>query len=227
MNTTTLEALCKKALSYADLVGSKFPDPDQLSGYVNDGLAELHDFIVNNHGEEYFREQEVYTLSSSTEAYELPASFYKAIAVWFVSGNRRFAIRKWNIAEVDGHRTTPITAGTVHLWYVPEFRRLLGDKDKVHTVIPSGWEDYAARHAAIQLLLNEESDPSGQMSERERLKGRIMALLSPRDAGEPDSIGDVSGRWSDGLSALIVEPALRYRIQGSNIYFVENELAGV
>lgn len=223
----TLSSLRARALDYADLTGSDFPDKDRLRDYINAGLSELHDILTNHHGEEYFRSSTTFSVTSASESYALPADFYKAIAVYHQISSRRHRIDRWQPTEISGARTTPLSSGTVEMWYVPMFKRLTKDPETVDAVLPDGWEDFVALHAACRLLGREESDTSFVMQERERQRLRITSMVAPRDSGEPDSVGDYYGRWDLGFSALAIEPTYKYRLQGTRIYFVEVEYRGV
>lgn len=225
-NETTLENLKDRALDYADMTGSGFPDDDRLTDYINSGLSELHDLIVANHGEDYLRKDTTFAVSSSSESYTLPSDFYKALAVFHQSSGRRHKVERWQPSEISGARTTPLSSGTVELWYVPQHKKLAQRFDTVSIAIPVGWEDFVSLHAAARLLMREESDASAIVSERERQRARIVAMLGPRDVAEPDSIGDHYGRWDYGVSSLAIEPSYKYRIMGNSIYFIELEFSG-
>lgn len=216
--------LISRGLDYADMTGTEFPDENRLLDYANDGLAELHDLMANAGGSDYFRQDEDYSVTSGTESYSLPGNFMRALQVFYTSGGRRYRVERWNPAEIDGLRSSPLSSGSVTLWYVPQYTRRTLPAEQVPPVIPVGWEDYAALHIAIRLLMREQSDPSLLMNERERLKQRIIAMLEPRDSGEPDSIGDVGGRWDHSLT--LEQRSFKYRIMGQNIYFVDADYLG-
>lgn len=227
MSAVTLAQLRQRALDYADMTGSDFPDKSRVADYINAGLSELYDLLVNNYADEYVRRDTTFSVTSSSESYALPADFYKAIALYHQVSSRRHKIERWQPTEISGARTAPLSSGTVEMWYVPQPPTLASDKERIPVSIPTGWADFVALHAAVRLLIREESDPSALMAERDRQKARIIAMVSPRDNAEPDSIGDFYGRWDQGFSALAVEPSYKYRIMGDRIYFIEVEYRGV
>ena len=227
MSRITLGQLKKLALKYADMGDSEFPDDGHLSDLVNLGLGELHDLIVNNNGEEYFRKTTTFSVTSASESYDLPADFYKALALFHQSNGRRFPIKKWNPQEIGGSSTTPLSSGTIELWYVPQFQKLKSNKSLVDIILPFTWEDFAALHAAVRILIEEESDASALKEERERQRARIIAMLSPPDQNEPEGIVDIDNRWHQGYAALLTEPTYKYRLQGTKLYVVEVEFQGV
>ena len=223
----TMGQLKERALRYASMYGAEAVDKNHLRDLVNSGLSELHDLIVNHNGEDYLRKDTTFSIVSTSESYILPDDFYKAIALFYQSNGRRFPLEKWQPKEIGGSETTPLSSGTVEMWYVPQFATLPNDSARIEIAIPVGWEDFVALHAAVRLLIEEESDASAIAQERERQRQRIIALLSPRDNSEPDSIGDVSNRWQQGYTALQIEPSYRYRIMGNYLFVVEVEYRGV
>lgn len=227
MSRVTAGELKTRTLRYADMAGSERIEDDHLLELINLGLSELHDLVVNNNGEEYFRASTTFSVTSASESYPLPDDFYKALALYHLSNSRRFVINKWNPAEIGGAAATPLSSGTIEMWYIPTFRQLDTLESYIDIALPFGWDDFVALHAAARILIEEKADPSAVMSERERQRGRIVAMLSPRDLNEPESIGDVSGRWGDGFAELQIEPSYKYRIMGNDLYVVEVEYRGV
>jgi hypothetical protein len=219
-NGATLLDLRTRALDYADMTSSGFAVTARLTDYVNDGLAELHEMLAMH---EYILNQATINLVAGTEGYELPESFYKASRLWHLVGGRRYEIDRFTLSQLHGRKTSgPSSAGVAQLWYVPQLTRLSGDSDEVLEQLPVGWENFVALHAAVQLLIREESDPQALMAERERVKQRVMVHVEPRDIGIPDQIEDSSHRWSGCLDDLS-GTTLRYRIMDQSIQIVEFE----
>tara|TARA_R100001530_G_scaffold7148_3_gene7983 strand:+ start:1823 stop:2521 length:699 start_codon:yes stop_codon:yes gene_type:complete len=225
-STATLATLRARALDYADMTDSNFPNADRVDDYINSAASEMYDILVNAY-EDYFLTTNTITLVSGTEDYALPSDFYKAKRVYYVSGGRRFAIDRFNLDDLSGAKTGPLSTGSAELWYVPEmtFMDTAGPTDTVGEIIPpmvNGWADFLAISAAIKLLIREESDPSALMREKEVLKQRMISMAEPRDAGLPDTIQDTSRRWADiGYAFDPGAFTLRYRIMGGNIKFVQ------
>lgn len=225
--TATLKQLTDRALDYADMTGSEFPDPDRLIDYVNDGLAELHDILVNSF-EDYFLERHTFTIAAGQEEYDLPADFYKLKKLWYVTSGRRFKIERFVLDQIDGYRQTPITGGTCELWYVPEFTPLQLPNEKVSIAVPVSWEDYAALYAAQRLLMREESDTAVVSMELEKTRQKIINNATPRDAGEAESIGEFYGRWEYARHLLrFDERYFKYRLMGNKLRIIEIEYLGI
>lgn len=225
----TLTDLTARTLDYADMTGSTFPVSARVTDYINDGLTHLHDILVNSGGE-YFLTTTNINVLAGTETYSLPADFYKARKVFYTSSNRRYKVEKFNLDEIDGYKTSPIASGTVELWYIPEITRLAagGDKVSASMPLPDGWEDFIALHAAIRLLVREETDTSLLNAERQKCEARIIQMASPRDLGQEEVIGDYYERWSYARQLLTSdERHYKYRIHGEKIHFIELELLGL
>lgn len=225
-NDTTLATLKLQALDYADMPNSSFPVTARLVEYINKGLGDLHDLLINS-DQDYYLSTQAYTILAGTETYALPTDFQRATKVWYTgNSNRRVAIPVFQLGEMNGSSTTPLQGGSAELWYQPELTELVNDADKVSDVMPSlpvGWEDYVALHAAARLLIREESDPGGLLAERGRIENKITALLEPRDEGGERSIQDTTGRWrQDPFSDAfpVDHPSLRYKIMGQYIRFI-------
>lgn len=226
-NTATLQELKNRALDYADMTASDFPDEARLTDYVNSGLSTLHDVLVNTY-DDYFRKTTNITLVNGQEEYDLPSDFYKVLQPYFISSDRRFKIERFNLHELDGFRQSPLGVGTVEFWYVPTYKKLEQPQETVDTVLAPGWEDYVALHAAIRLLTREESDPSALMAERDATLRRIVDMAEPRDIGTPLTIGDYYGRWNNAQHIFRFEERyIRYRVMGNKIHFIEFEYLGL
>src|SRR5678815_2326751 len=116
MAGVTLTTLQDRAMDYADMTGSSFPVSDRLTEYINDGLAKLHDILIDSGFDGVMTSQTV-TLVAGTEAYALATDFYRLKAAWFVDGTNRFKLRRWDYEMGSGLKPGPAQSGTVHLWY--------------------------------------------------------------------------------------------------------------
>jgi hypothetical protein len=229
-NGTTLSTLMARALDFANMTGVKAAKDGALIDYVNAGLSELHDMLVQA-SPEWFLSKKSYTITEGQEEYALPSDFYKEIKLWFSGGtaeDRRYKIEKFMLDHIDGYKIGPLTNGTAEMWYAPMFTRLKDPDDKIMDLIPIGWEDYAAYHAAAQLLSREESDSSVIRQNKAELGNRILVMSAPRDMGEPDVIQDSSNRWSPLVRSLwAYEYRYKYRILGNNVHFIDVRFQGI
>jgi hypothetical protein len=225
----TLGTIRARALDLADMTNSNFPVAARVADYINSAAAELYDILVNSYSQ-YFLSTQTITLVSGTEDYTLPSDFYKSKRVFYIAGGRRFSIHPFNLESLDGAKSSPLTAGSVELWYVPEMSLMTAEDDTIAASIPpiiKGWPEFIALGAAIKLLNREESDATGLMVEKQQMRQRLIEMAEPRDAGIPDRVQDVGHRWdSIGYSYDPGAYLLRYRIMGPNIKFIQYD-AGV
>jgi hypothetical protein len=225
-NLVSLADLQSRALDYADMTGSGFPDTNRLTDYINSSASQLYDLLVNSFSD-YFLKTHSFSVSSGSEDYDLPSDFYKMKKVFWVSGNRRYPVKAFQLSELDGLNIGPLISGTCELWYVPEMSLLDSSdptKDTIGETIPPvvpGWEDFIALGAAIRLLTREESDPSALIMERSALESRIIALAEPRDSDEPTRIQDSKGRFSRRINLDPDASSVRYRLMGSKLKLIQ------
>ena len=61
----------------------------------------------------------------------------------------------------------------------------------------SGWDEFVICAAAIDALVKEKADVQPMMMMKEETKNRIIAVSNMRDLGEPVSVTDISGYYTD------------------------------
>jgi len=61
----------------------------------------------------------------------------------------------------------------------------------------SGWDEFVICAAAIDALVKEEADVSALMMMKEETKQRIIAVSNMRDLGEPVTVTDISGYYTN------------------------------
>lgn len=222
-NTATLSGLATQALDLADLTSSTSPVTARVYEYVNSALSELHDLLVCSF-EQYLMSRTTVTLVSGTDYYSLPGDFLKSVKVYLLSNGDRYRLRRFELDEYEREEDetglfavdnvdlryrilgsqiwfspTPSAAGTVDLWYVPQFTPLTtsvpGTSDVIHVSVPVGWEEFVVLSAAAKLKIREESDASQLLMLKEQARQRIISAAGERDSGEPSRVSDTYGRW--------------------------------
>jgi hypothetical protein len=167
--------------------------------------------------EDYFYSTGSITLVNGTDNYALPTDVYKLRKVFYKEGTDRYIVRRMSLDDLSnvagtvypkhnyryrmmGQRIflSPIPGtGTLELWYVPEYAVLTSDSSTVALVVPVvGWDDYLVLCVAIRCLLKEESDVTALLIEKQAFEKRLVKAASERDAGEPESVIDVSESFS-------------------------------
>lgn len=216
--TRTLLQLRSDVRVRADIENAtgRFPD-SELTRYVNQGIAELYDLLVDARGLSYYRSATPHpiTTTASTVNYALPTSFYKLIGVRISNGpplERFDALEEPEMARTEAETSYPLyydlrgsyialrpyhEAGYVVLVeYVPHATELSADVSTFDGI--NGWEEYVVAFAARCCLIKDERlELAGAMlQEMERLKGRIAGLAPNRDGYRPTRIRDARAHSS-------------------------------
>lgn len=86
-------------------------------------------------------------------------------------------------------------ARTYRLDYVPDAPLFDADSDPpVDTIeLPNHWWRWIEYETAIGLLIKEESDPSGLLTQQQKAEGLILRSMTDMDYSEPRRIKDVRG----------------------------------
>jgi hypothetical protein len=145
-----------------------------------------------------------------TDAYALPADFFRLISLELTDGNATWLARQFPYQERMRYRSYPNTPFEESYGYVlqPSTVILLPSPQQVLTAtlryIPDppiisgattfnfygGWEEWLIADVAIKLYAKEESDPSVFLLERQQQEARIRANAPKRDDVGPAVIAD-------------------------------------
>lgn len=231
-NTVTASTLWSRALDYADMTGSSFPDANRQYDLLNAAVAELHYTLAQSDSEYVVGTPSTINVTAGTGTYALPTDFYKCLKVYRVEGNRRYVVRRFEREEADGILYVPSTAATLEMHYIPHAVLMTAGSDVINANYPPGFEDFVAMHVACKLLMKEESAESAMVlgQERDKLLQKIISMFAPqRDIGQPGHITDVYGRYRDPWRGVIDGPGVQeqyYRIEGGVIRVIEADPAG-
>lgn len=212
MASRTLLQLRTRAKQRANLENSNFLTPAEWNENINYAISELRDLIISKAGDDYFATSQSFSLISGTEAYALPAAFYKALWVEILESDGKYRkLKRFEISEKNAygnpyssfcseiryrligdnlHFTSFDSIGgrTARLWYVPLITELSADGDTLSGF--NGWDEYIILHAAIAALDKEEQETSKLELKLEKLKLRIEAMSEDRDQSNPMRIQD-------------------------------------
>lgn len=85
----------------------------------------------------------------------------------------------------------PVPTGTISmkLWYIPQTTTFSTTADTMDDV--NGWSEYIVLSSAIAVKDKEESDTGILQGDRQRMIQRINDMAPQRNAGDPQTIGDV------------------------------------
>jgi len=223
--TTTLLQLRNRAKQESDNVDSGFITDTEWDSYIVASYQELYGLITTAFGNDYFTQTPAagytFTTTGTTQFYALPADFFKLLGcdVQISAPDFWVTLKPFNMSERNrlGITNTQIPAAgqTLRLLYIPLPTVPTIDASTIDGV--NGWEEYIIIDAAIKALAKEESDVSVFMARKAAIIERLNSEVEARDAGMPGTVSDVLGRQAR---------AMRYRINGPNIWLIGNGVAG-
>jgi hypothetical protein len=214
----TLANLRSRVRQRSDMENNNFVEDSEINQYICDSYAELYDLIVSRFEDYYVDDPLEFSLTVGSSTFTLPANFYKLIGVDRAIGTseyyniRPFSFQDRNrrrigdrfrglYAEVryrllgDKLKLTPENeaSGDYRLWYVPCYTPLTADSDVVDSFVTrNGWEEFIIIDAAIKCLQKEESDVTVLFAQKAAMVKRIEEMAQNRDAGETETISDVT-----------------------------------
>ena len=217
----TLEEIRLQARQRADMENSNFVQNSELTNFINNSIAELHDILSEAYGSEYFVTSSEFSLSTGTESYDLPSDFYilKGLDIKidnqdfislrpfnFNERNRYSELGVWDLAGITNVRyrivgnsvrftPKPDRNATARIWYVPVATKLVNDTDELEDF--NAFSEYVIVDAAIKMMQKEESDVTILMAQKMGLEKRIRDRAQVRDASSPDSISDIYAEGDD------------------------------
>lgn len=226
MASITLSELRQRCRERSDMKESQFVTSDELTFYINQSLAELHDIIIQSYGEDYYVKSVEFQTVGQQEAYNLSTivtddDFYKIRGLDArLNGDDWFTLQPFNFNERNRFQHFGVWdyLGITNVRY-----RLIGNElrfvpipDRDITVrlwyIPravtlnldtdsyddvNGWIEYVIIDCAIKMLTKEESDVSVLLAEKQLMKRRIEEAAKNRDAGSPETVQDIYIENSD------------------------------
>lgn len=218
----TLAQLRLQARQRADMESSNFVKDNELTNYINNSIAELHDLLCEAFESEYnVQVTAAQTITSGQDSYDLPTDFYELKGVDIRLSNQtwinvdKFNFNRRNLVQdsfiwgaenlcyvqyrIVGNqlifKPAPTGSAEYRLWYVPVATRLVDDADELDDL--NAYSEYVIVDAAIKMLQKEESDVAVLMAQKEALRKRIVDKASTRDAGQADVISDANIDWDD------------------------------
>lgn len=227
-SSVTLRDVKDEALWLADEASPKSGTAEDkaLDRNVNRALTVLYEKLTAVGFDDYSHATSSITLVAGTQDYALPSDFFRCKKVWYLSSSHRFKVDKFNLDEVDGYRSSPLTSGSVELWYYPKCDFLANDKAAMPHWMAPGWEEYLSLFLAAKIMLGERDNIAQVQAERENCLRHIIEAASPRDKGGDEAVADISGRFSGGGFGLPDDRHFKYRLLGNNISFIETDMRG-
>lgn len=217
--TFTIAQIKTRCKRRANMENSNFVSDAELFDLINEAYAELYDVLVAAY-EHYFVSLTTVTLTAGTTTYNLPADFYKVLAVDFQTGGSWQPVLPLSLSERGDSQAAAIPAGSVRVRYIPAPTVFTTDVQTIDGI--SGWESLLITDVAIMMLEKEESDTTALERRRQREMARVSLMAQNRDVVSSGVVSDVTRPRS-----LWGADILRYRFYGSQIEFINMQYLGV
>ena len=195
--TADLDDLLEDTKNRADLPSSgAFRTDAYITKLINDSIEEVYDELRDAGG--FFDYVGKVATISGTSPLSLPSDFLDFHALIQQGGYERVyrLPYEWRpfAVEVTGSRTYTLD-------YIPKITPLATGTDTF--TFASGWTQYVAARAAAQLLIQEESDPSGQIALADQRLQKMRRVMSRRDGKSIRTVRDERGRWFPSVTRRI------------------------
>ncbi len=217
----TLTSMMTDVRYRADMVNDGHVTDTMLTLWINQGLAELWDYLCKRYPDRYYSTSTFVTVSG-TRAYAVPANFYQIRGLDLQIQGQEIPVPSLTFQERVGPGTgnvlgyygvpdlrysvryndtlagmavyldpPPTSALTFLLHYIRNIPLLAVGADTFDGV--AGWEDFAVEYARALALERSEQDSTPAHAALARVKARINEMASLTDAAEQPKIADVRG----------------------------------
>ncbi len=103
---TTQREFIERVRQRADMEDNYFVSDVEIQTYVNSGIAELHDILIQTYGQDYYVNSRTFTTTAGTDTYSLisgvaaTSDFYKLRGVdCMINGQEWFTLQPFNFNE--------------------------------------------------------------------------------------------------------------------------------
>lgn len=186
-----------------------FVTDDELLEVLNGELAEVHDTIVENHDDAFFKAIQPIDLESGSETYPLPLSVLRITSVDIIwSADIRRTAKHFTEAERNRFRTVrpawgqfcdvffrpdgdnivflpvPMAAVSVSVNYIPQFTPLLALTDTFN--VPNDWHRMAIWGVVMYIRQKDSDEINAAIAEGQKAKqkARIVTMAATRVEGD-------------------------------------------
>lgn len=212
----TYAEILRRAKAKADMKFSDFIDSDGWLDLINTSIRKLYNKLVEA-DQDFYTVARTITTDGTCAIYRLPTDFYKLRGVDYTVNNVTLPMKKFNFRERnDSQNRSSIVryrlignqlhfiptppAQIITLWIVPVFSGFNGSDLEEEFDGINGWEEYVVLDCAVQALVQEESDASQVMAERQILETQIEGMKTDRDHENAERVGDVTGNHAIDLT---------------------------
>jgi hypothetical protein len=207
---TTLQKIINQVRFRTNTENSQIVTDAELTGYINDSLAELDGVLVNKY-DDYKLKNTVLTPNASGQL-TLPADFLKlrGVDAQLATGDpdAYLPIREYNfqqrvrkpylLAQGTGFgpsvveyrlqdqyvQLEPVAVAVQYsyrVWYTPDYVPLVNPGDTLQTYMDSqAWYDFAVADVGVKVLAKQDLDPATFMVQRDKKLDFILRMSAPK-----------------------------------------------
>lgn len=225
---TSLSDLIAQVRMRGNMENNFFVTDSELTGYINNSLAELDDILVTEYEDYRLNNfQAVIPNDGYSNSISIPSDMNKLRGVdimydrWTSLFSFQFTERnRYNggiaaaISPYGRNRLSYRLAdqgimimpqqqayGKFQVWYTPKFNPLLQLTDILPIQMDTqAWVEYAVVDCCIKIFNKQNLDPSGFMAEKAALKQRIVGAAKNRDTSGPKRTANVRFNGDDCYS---------------------------
>ena len=217
----TLTELISRSKQRADMENGNFVSDDEWTHFINDEIADVYSQLVNVDDGELFGAVSPTLSQIGDNAYQLPSDFLRLVDVNIYTGSRWIPANeadpqdyyqllsatytgdydtsyflKLHIAQ-DRYELFIFPAkavANIGVRYIPIATTLSLGSDTLNW--PANWHQAVEAGAAAKALIKEESDPTGQLLDRDRVVARALKDVRAQKVSEVKTLRHIgrSGR---------------------------------
>jgi len=188
----TLLQMRTKVRMLCDIENDTHISDPEIDEYLNNGIAELWDMLVENGPQDYYAKRVTWTTTPNQISYPLttiiPAGdFYKIRNLYVSDGDSTGPWRSLDPQQEASIISTeaPRQACLMRLDYIQASPKLVADADVFDGI--NGWEEYPIALACADVKTKREEDVAPYLRKRDQMAVRIRNMAT-RDAGTPERV---------------------------------------
>jgi hypothetical protein len=215
----TLTELIQRSKQRADMENGNFVSDDEWTHFINEEISDIYAQMVNVDDGELFAAPAPTLVQIGDNAYQLPTDFLRLVDVNIHTGNRWVPayeadpqeyyqllsdnytgkydtsyFLKLNLDQ-DRYELFLFPAPDVDdigVRYLPAATTLSLGSDTLNW--PSNWHQAVEAGAAAKALIKEESDPTGQLMDRDRTTARLLKDVRAQKVSEVKTLRNLGNR---------------------------------
>lgn len=215
----TLTELITRGKQRADMENGSFVSDDEWTHFINEEIQDIYAQMVNVDDGELFATVSPTLTKIGDNAYQLPSDFLRLVDVNIHTGNRWVRafeadpqeyyqllsdnytgkyctsyFLKLNL-EQDRYELFLFPAPVVNdigVRYLPAAAELSLGSDTLNW--PSNWHQAVEAGAAAKALIKEESDPTGQLMDRDKTTARILKDIRSQKVSQVKTLRQLGNR---------------------------------